>query len=308
MPTNLDVTQVPIDTIDTTDETQSRASMNSELISQYTEAMLAGAEFPPVDLFRDWMVDEKHFIADGHHRVHAARAAGLETINAIVHAGGLDEAIEFSCGANKTHGLYRSNADKRRAVSLMLERHANWSNRKIAAHVGVSDPFVGKTRDQLLTVSSCETADPQRVGTDGKARNAPTRAIGNSKAVGTKRQPSGGVTFDPTEWEGDDTRASSKPDNGLGDGGNEVAGQLRDAINHLNRAARVARRASENRPHGNHVAVSIQGILRSIQGAKSMMRMLMPAAPCECASGCDRCRQSGHLTDQQVRTLAQARR
>ena len=50
-----------------------------------------------VDLFRDSMVDEKHhFIADGHHRVHAARAAGLETINAIVHPGGLDEAIEFS--------------------------------------------------------------------------------------------------------------------------------------------------------------------------------------------------------------------
>ncbi len=187
----------------------------------------------------------------------------------------------------------------------MLERHANWSNRKIAAHVGVSDPFVGKARDQLLTVSSCETADPQRVGTDGKTRNAPTRAIGNSKVVGTKRQPSGGVTFDPSEWEGD-SEPDSEPDNGLDAETNEALAEFKAIVKLLNEASRRSKQLSERPRVGHHLAVSIQGIIRDIQGAKSMMRMLMPAAPCECASGCDRCRQSGHLTDQQVQTLAQA--
>lgn len=304
MPTNTDVISYQISKIDTTAPTQSRAAMNSEVVEQYASAMGDGAEFPPVVLFAN-DIEGTCFIGDGHHRVAGAIEAGLERIDAIVHVGTLDDAIDFACAANRTHGLYRSNADKRRAVSLMLERHANWSDRKIAEHCGVGHQLVGAVRGQLGESSS--SADPQRVGKDGKARNAPTRAIGNSKVVGTKRQPSGGVTFDPSEWEGD-IEPDSEPDNGLDAETNEALAEFRAIVKLLNEAHRRSKRLSERPRVGHHLATSVQSVLGDIRSAKSMLKMLYPAAPCECASGCDRCRQSGHLTDQQVQTLAQARR
>jgi hypothetical protein len=60
-------------------------------------------------------------------------------------------ALFYSIGANKYHGLPRSNADKKRCVSLVLG-DAEWqkmSDRAIAEHCGVSAPFVGRVRSDL---------------------------------------------------------------------------------------------------------------------------------------------------------------
>ena len=58
-----------------------RAETYQETIDEYKEALLEGATFPPIDVFR---VGEKFLLADGYYRVEAHRRAGLLTISAIV--------------------------------------------------------------------------------------------------------------------------------------------------------------------------------------------------------------------------------
>lgn len=56
----------------------------------------------------------------GWHRVAGAEQAGLTEIEADVQPGTKRDALLYSAGANATHGLRRSNADKRRSVRLLL--------------------------------------------------------------------------------------------------------------------------------------------------------------------------------------------
>ncbi len=85
----------------------------------YSEDMAAGAVFPAIVLFFD---GAEYWLADGFHRREAAEAAGLEAIACDVREGGLRDTILFSVRANAAHGLRRTNADKRRAVTILLRR------------------------------------------------------------------------------------------------------------------------------------------------------------------------------------------
>lgn len=64
------------------------------------------------------------------------------------------EAVLFACGANQTHGLTRTNADKRKAVeTLMLDAEwSQWSNREIARRVGVASSLADDIRASLSAV------------------------------------------------------------------------------------------------------------------------------------------------------------
>jgi len=55
----------------------------------------------------------------------------------------------------------RSNDDKRKAVLRTLELAPDWSNRQIAKHVGVSDPFVGACRSPEVAVRQQALRDAQ---------------------------------------------------------------------------------------------------------------------------------------------------
>ena len=72
--------------------------------------------------------------------------------------GGLRGAILHSVGSNATHGLRRSNDDKRRAVSILLQDELvsvdpstgkPWSDREIARRCAVDHKFVAKQRTPL---------------------------------------------------------------------------------------------------------------------------------------------------------------
>jgi hypothetical protein len=73
-----------------------------------------------------------------------------------VRAGTVRDAILFSLGANRAHGLRVTNADKRKAVGAMLAdaEWSAWSDRKIADACGVSQPFVSGMRKppEVITV------------------------------------------------------------------------------------------------------------------------------------------------------------
>ena len=128
---------------------QMRAEMKPDVVLDYAEDMAAGAIFPPVVVYFD---GTEYWLADGFHRVAAARKIERETIEAEVREGTARDAIIHGIGANASHGLRRTQADKRRAVERLVrdEEWGKWSNRKIAEVAKVDHKTVAKVRRDLL--------------------------------------------------------------------------------------------------------------------------------------------------------------
>ena len=153
---------ISIKSINSDSRTQARASLNPGVVTEYADQMLAGHEFPPISIIA---VGEDLFIADGHHRFHAAIQAGRTEIAAVINPGTLRDAIFAGLSANAKHGLRRSSLDKRKAISVMLA-DPEWkkmSDREIATIVTVSASLVAKVRSEL----GCDGEDIvyQRSGT-----------------------------------------------------------------------------------------------------------------------------------------------
>ena len=125
--------------------TQIRKEIDQPTVDTYCEAMLGGAEFPPVRIFHDGV---HYYLADGFHRYFAAQKAKRTGIEAEVTAGTLSEAILYALGANDKHGKPRTIEDKTNAVMIMVN-HFEWSgysNKEIAKICNVSEQFVSKLR------------------------------------------------------------------------------------------------------------------------------------------------------------------
>lgn len=131
-----------ISAVNADESRQPRAQLDQDTISGYTDALENGAEFPAVEVFFD---GSTYWLADGWHRIRAHIQAKKTDIKCRVHQGTERDATLFSFGANATHGLRRTNADKRRMVMKVLA-DPEWSkesNHWIANKCGVSQPFVG---------------------------------------------------------------------------------------------------------------------------------------------------------------------
>jgi N6-adenosine-specific RNA methylase IME4 len=141
------VTRLPLAVIRLDGGTQPRASINDDTVRNYTEALNEGAQFPPLIVFYD---GESYWLADGFHRVQAAKTIGWLDFAVVVHQGALRDAVLYSVGANATHGLQRTNDDKRRAVERLLrdEEWRQWANREIARRCGVSEALVRSLRSK----------------------------------------------------------------------------------------------------------------------------------------------------------------
>lgn len=139
--------------------TQIRAGLDESTVADYVEqyrAQQKGGEsrsMPDVEVFHD---GTDHWLVDGFHRVEAALRAGQKRIAAAIKPGTQSAAILAACAANQTHGLRRSNADKRRAIETAL-RHpesSEWSARRIAKHTGVHHETVEAVRDELRAATT----------------------------------------------------------------------------------------------------------------------------------------------------------
>lgn len=128
--------------------TQPRVELNQEVVGDYMDHIMAGAEFPPVHVFHD---GSHYWLADGFHRYFAHKRAGKLEIDADVHTGTLRDALLFSIGANSQHGLRRTNEDKRRAVLILLNdlEWSEWSDNKIAEMAHVSNMTVSRIKKSL---------------------------------------------------------------------------------------------------------------------------------------------------------------
>jgi hypothetical protein len=135
---------IKLDLIKTEGGTQARA-LREDAVEEFAEAMQLGADFPPIVVFWD---GSTYWLADGFHRVEAAKRNKYPEITAEVRDGTKRDAILYAVGANDRHGLRRTNADKRRAIEMLLadEEWAERSDRWIADQCKVSHTLVADVR------------------------------------------------------------------------------------------------------------------------------------------------------------------
>lgn len=166
--------QIDITQLRTDGGTQPRAMYHYGMVDAYAEDMDAGVTFPPVVVFYD---GSDYWLADGFHRVLAARKIERTAIDADVRQGTQQDAQWYSYSVNQAHGLRRSNDDKRRAVEAALKHlnAAGMSDRQIAEHCGVSQPFVSELRNRVSDNGYQSTGNGYRAGKDGVKRKAPNK-------------------------------------------------------------------------------------------------------------------------------------
>lgn len=98
---------------------QTRAGTDADTIRTYAEAMDDGAQFPDVTVFTD---GETYWLADGFHRVLAAKSNGKTAISADVRKGTEDDAVVFGGTANNKQGKRPTMADVQHFLSMVWER------------------------------------------------------------------------------------------------------------------------------------------------------------------------------------------
>jgi len=163
------------------ERTQARAAWDPDLVIEYREAIRMN-DLPPPFVFWD-KVAKKYFLADGHYRLAAIASMGVTTCHCQVRKGTLRDAIIFACGANREHGLRRTNSDKERAILILLGDDA-WrlkSSRWIAETCGVSKELVQKVKQKH------GIKDTIVMGADGK--QYPSSKIKLPPAAAPKAKP-----------------------------------------------------------------------------------------------------------------------
>jgi hypothetical protein len=105
---------------------QCREAVPESIIKEYEEAWREKVTFPPVNVFE---VDGEYLVVDGFCRV-------------------LKDALRAACGANVSHGLRRTIADKRKAAKIAISEFPDETSRALAEMVGVSHTYIQNLRDQ----------------------------------------------------------------------------------------------------------------------------------------------------------------
>lgn len=98
---------------------QTRAGTDAETIDNYAEAMADGAQFPEVTVFTD---GTHYWLADGFHRVMAAKQNGRTAIAADVRKGTEDDAVLFGGTANNKQGKRPTRADVQHFLQMVWDR------------------------------------------------------------------------------------------------------------------------------------------------------------------------------------------
>ncbi len=173
--------ELPIEQIRLDGGTQSRAQINMAVVAEYAEEMQAGAQFPRPTVFHD---GQSYWLVDGFHRLYAHKQAFTGyPMWCEVQDGTQQEAIWESLKQNLSHGLRRTNADKRKAVETALVKFTERSNRDIARQCGVDERSVRNIRAELESGAEIPHLT-ERKGADGKTYNI-TRSQAPSSEVKT---------------------------------------------------------------------------------------------------------------------------
>ena len=142
---------LPVTDLQVDEAIRPRESLNTFVIDEYATLYReeeGDAVLPPLAVFQ---VDGTYYVADGFHRLEAARWAKKATLPCQVHAGSRRDAMIYAIFANLRRGFPYGYGDKQRILERLLgdAEHATRSDRALARDVGVSHVYVWRIRARL---------------------------------------------------------------------------------------------------------------------------------------------------------------
>ena len=299
---------------------QTRAETDAATIEEYAEAAQRGAKFPPVSVIADAEADTL-WLWDGVHRMEAARRLGKKCIRADVKPGTYADALRLALGANATHGLRRTNADKRHALEMAWENRetifgGDPSQNMLAEMCGISRKTVERfMAAQVATLSQSEKGathvQPPQMSqpvTPANGNRAPVpirRTIGRDGKTYTRAMPvpqatSHAPAYNHAKGVMTDRFGVEIP---MEIRGAFKAETVRDEIEtHLRTAATLMKRAMDEKDPS--VAQFRQADLIDLQNALRTAKFTRPHCVCRLCQGngrgsCTACHETGFQTQAQ---------
>lgn len=252
------IVSVKIASIKMDSELQPREAITDEAVEEYAEAMKAGVEFPPCVVVKQ---GKTHWLCDGFHRVAAAKRIKRKAVECEVIEGNKQQAIWLAAAANLTHGVRRTNADKRRAVHMALGVKGDLPLRDIADHCAVSYEMVRVLKSQAEEARAVQRDAEQSVA----------RAI-EAKAVGPR-----------------DDRAIAMM---------MTTGAISRAIRGVDACINAVEALCQTK---HAIFVNEQSVLNDLRNARTALKHGLPHERCPLCGGvgCETCRQSGWVSKRQ---------
>lgn len=173
--------------------TPRRVKQELEYLSEQMKASAVGGEMPALqqddydalkDSIRNWgqlvpiLIDGNGQVVDGDNRKRACLELNIEpwTVKLRYVPKDKDERHAIALAVNLAR-RHLSSTQRRKVVEAELIRYPDQSDRSIASGLGVSHPFVGKVRRDLVTEGQLETVTSSRVGQDGKTYPPPAPSV-----------------------------------------------------------------------------------------------------------------------------------
>lgn len=120
-----------------------RAGLDHATVEHYREVL---DSCPPVTVFE---TDKGPLLADGFHRVEAARRERRDSIAVESRAGTRADAVTFAAGANLRHGKPLTKAERVEAVRRVKNAHPDWGKKRVAAALSLPVTTVGRYLREL---------------------------------------------------------------------------------------------------------------------------------------------------------------
>lgn len=140
------IKKIKLETIIIDAGTDVRNEINEDTVNEYGQHAREKAKLPPLIVFDS---PDGLLLADGFHRYFGFERQGIKEYECEIRKGSRADAIKFALGCNTTHGLRRTNADKRNAVVIALKEFPSLSNRSIREMCNVSLDLVGDVRRDI---------------------------------------------------------------------------------------------------------------------------------------------------------------
>lgn len=228
--------------------------------------------FPPVIAYYD---GESYWLADGFRRLAAHKSARPgQPIFVEIRQGTRRDAVLCAVGSNASHGLRRTNEDKRNAVLTLLrdEEWGKWSNREVARVAQVSHPTVAALRSELASLVNLPVSDERTYTTKhGTVATMQTASIGASQTARPTARCArcGRELTDPASAQaGIGPCCARKP---VGEGGGEGAG-AEDELDLL------ARNRTPSGRRANALTVHISNTAAAVAEALALLEVVEPDA------------------------------
>lgn len=141
-----------------------RESLDKDLVNQYRENWESIKGVAPIVVFD---TPGGLILADGFHRLAAARSLGNIAILADVREGLAEDAYAHACVANLKHGKPLKKSERDHAINELIKTRVTWSNQLIADGAGVHKDTI-RLRRQALELKNEIEHQEAREGKDGK--------------------------------------------------------------------------------------------------------------------------------------------